>query len=153
MHCGGEFRQGVRIVVLSDSCHSGTVTRMRFYRSIGSPSRVRVIPADVQAATYRRHRRVYDAIQRRHPSRHRTSVGASVLLLSGCQDNQLSSDGERNGLFTGTLRTIWNDGAFQGTYRTLHRELLRRMPPSQSPNLFLTGFPDPRFEKERPFSI
>ncbi len=28
---------------------------------------------------------------------------ASILLISGCQDNQLSADGEVNGLFTGEL--------------------------------------------------
>jgi hypothetical protein len=148
-----EFRPGVRIVVLSDSCHSGTVTRMRFYRSAGVGTGVRVIPPDVQAATYRRHRRLYDALQRRYPSGRQAAIGASILLLSGCQDNQLSADGDRNGLFTGTLRSVWQDGAFRGSYRTLHRAVLRKMPPSQSPNLFLAGFPDPRFETERPFSI
>ena len=31
-------------------------------------------------------------------------AAASILLISGCQDNQLSADGEVNGLFTGEPR-------------------------------------------------
>ena len=39
---------------------------------------------------------------------------ATALLISGCQDHQSSADGEENGLFTGTLRKVWNGGQFAG---------------------------------------
>jgi hypothetical protein len=32
--------------------------------------------------------------------------GGSILRISGCQDNQLSQDGEVNGLFTGELLQV-----------------------------------------------
>ena len=35
-------------------------------------------------------------------------LGASLLLISGCQDNQLSLDGDRNGLFTEQLLAVWD---------------------------------------------
>src|SRR5262249_10563136 len=44
----------------------------------------------------------------------RAIIQASVLLISGCQDNQLSMDGARNGLFTEKLKQVWNSGAFTG---------------------------------------
>jgi metacaspase-1 len=37
-----------------------------------------------------------------------------VILISGCQENQLSADGESNGLFTSQLLHTWNDGLFKG---------------------------------------
>jgi hypothetical protein len=37
---------------------------------------------------------------------------ATILLLSGCQDNQLSHDGAFNGLFTSQLLKVWKNGLF-----------------------------------------
>jgi hypothetical protein len=81
------------------------------------------------------------------------NVAACVLLISGCQDNQLSMDGARNGLFTGTLRRVWNGGKFRGSYRTFRQRIAERMPPTQSPDFFRVGAVDRAFERERPFTI
>jgi metacaspase-1 len=80
-------------------------------------------------------------------------VEASVLLISGCQDNQLSYDGPRNGRFTTELLATWRDGAFRGGYREFHRSILTRMPPDQSPNLYVVGVPSAAFEAQVPFTI
>ena len=40
----------------------------------------------------------------------------AVILISGCQDNQTSMDGDHNGAFTEQLLKVWNDGAFSGSY-------------------------------------
>jgi hypothetical protein len=158
-----EFEKGVRILMLSDSCHSGTVARQQWYgrmaeRGIlgvraGAGLRMKSIPAGVQARTYRKHRRLYEGIQRSLPRGDRVPIGASVLLLSGCQENQLSADGSRNGLFTEVLRRVWNNGAFRGGYRSFYRAIARKMPPWQTPNFFRTGVPDTRFEQEQPFTV
>jgi hypothetical protein len=158
-----EFERGVHILMLSDSCHSGTVSREGWYNrmehrggsagSRGESLRMKNIPARVQAATYRKHRRLYEQVQRTLARGERVPIGASVLLLSGCQENQLSADGERNGLFTEILRKVWAGGAFRGTYRGFHRTIARQMPPWQTPNFFRTGAVDPGFEQERPFTI
>jgi hypothetical protein len=76
-----------------------------------------------------------------------------VLLISGCQDNQLSADGDRNGLFTETLLRVWDGGAFRGDYTQFHRQIADRMPATQTPNLFRAGAPAAAFEAERPFAI
>ena len=45
----------------------------------------------------------------------------AVILISGCQDNQTSMDGEHNGAFTEQLLKVWNQGALPGQLRQLPR--------------------------------
>jgi metacaspase-1 len=161
----GRFEPGVRVVMLSDSCHSGTVSRVAVYEALtenvpATPgmapvpqARFRLMPPGVRDRTYAQNREAYDAIQAAHPSGERVAVGASVLLISGCQDNQLSSDGDRNGLFTQNLLAVWDKGRFQGGYRKFHKAIHDHMPPWQSPNYFRVGHPDMRFERQTPFTI
>jgi hypothetical protein len=80
-------------------------------------------------------------------------VKASVLLTSGCQDNQTSLDGDKNGLFTQTLLNAWNGGKFRGGYRSFHKAIAANMPPWQSPNFFAVGAPSPKFMTQRPFKV
>ena len=159
------FVPGVRILVLSDSCHSGTVlkqmllaadralARQRFMEELGmSHARTpRAIPPVVQDATYQRHKGLYDSAQRAAPKGDSASVGASVLLISGCQDNQLSYDGPVNGAFTGQLLKVWNKGAFAGDHREFHKRIAAGLPEIQSPNFYTVGAPNPGFEREVPF--
>lgn len=77
---------------------------------------------------------------------------AGVLLLSGCQDNQLSLDGTRNGLFTQRLREVWATGAAR-TYPDLHRRIVASMPPQQTPNLFWAQGRTDEFENQRPLTL
>lgn len=120
----GRFRPGVRIIVLSDSCHSGSVAR-RIDDEVPDPvatreaadresPRYRAMPRDVMIATYRAHQDLYDGIQSSVVTAPKADIGATVLLVSGCQDDQLSLDGFSNGLFTENLRAVWNDGAWRG---------------------------------------
>lgn len=87
------------------------------------------------------------------PKESRAAVLASVLLISGCQDNQLSSDGTFNGLFTANLLRVWNNGQFRGDYRRFHKSIVRNMPPDQTPKYFRVGVINSNFEKQLPFSI
>jgi hypothetical protein len=149
----GGFAAGVRITVLSDSCHSGTVTRAAVDRDPSGDDFIsRRIPLDVEEATYREHQATYDGIQARIPPRASSQIGASVILISGCQDNQTSADGRRNGLFTQTLLSVWNGTdaggtPFKGTLKKLWSEVGRRMPSEQSPNYYRIGAPDRAFDR------
>jgi hypothetical protein len=158
----GEFTSGVRILVFSDSCHSGTVTKAAFYQgtiaarsfSIGSQEvRYRAMPPDAALRTYRKNKEFYDNLQK-DPAlkKAEASVKASVLLISGCQDNQLSSDGTFNGLFTGTLLQVWNESK-SSNYRKFYKAIAKRMPPDQSPNYYWVGKPNKKFENQKPFTI
>ncbi|MFB6608738.1 caspase family protein [Agromyces sp. NPDC056379] len=79
-----------------------------------------------------------------------------VLLISGCQDNQTSSDGHpdpsghQNGAFTRELKLKW---PLARDYADLHARILADMPATQSPNLFWATPRDPAFEGQKPLTI
>ena len=160
------FAEGVRILCLLDCCHSGSGIRVRDLLNPAAmqeqfqttdPDRVevtsRLMPLDKQAEVYERDKVFYDDLQRRLNAKDNRDLGATALLVSACQDNQLAADGLRNGLFTATLLQVWNNGEFTGGYKAFHREILKRMPAIQSPNLFITGRTNNRFIRQRPFTI
>jgi hypothetical protein len=159
----GEFAQGVRVLVFSDSCHSGTVTKVAYYQSRMDmrtsnldvhESKYRFMPSDVAQRTYRLNKQFYDKILKRTDLKEaEDKVKASILLISGCQDNQLSLDGNFNGLFTSQVLAVWKDGSFKGTYKRFHKHIIRRMPPDQTPNYYIVGQKDTRFERQRPFTL
>jgi hypothetical protein len=176
------FRAGVRILVLSDSCHSGTVTRNAtpmpapVSAGPGMPSqRPKLMPAAVAMRTYRDHQTFYDklqldvakaaggavvdpdtAIAKVAVSGRLSSIAkdfaASLVLISGCQDNQTSMDGDHNGAFTEQLLQVWDQGRFVGNHALFHSKVRAQMPATQSPNLFTLGKAG-AFLAETPFSV
>lgn len=170
------FAAGVRILVLSDSCHSGTVVRAGPPPPGALPDqRPKLMPEAVAMRTYREHKDFYDKLQRDvaqaagkpvvDPDTALANVAASgrlsaivkqfkpaVILISGCQDNQTSMDGDFNGAFTEQLLKVWNDGAFGGSYASFHARIKSRLPASQSPNLFTLGTAGV-FLAQQPFAV
>jgi hypothetical protein len=159
-----QFPRGTRIFVLSDSCHSGTVVRgfytedlikeviERYENMDLDEPRVRSVPEELRGAIYTGNRGTYDAVQERVAPGDQVDVEAQVILISGCQDNQQSLDGPRNGLFTAKLLETWKGGSFKG-YRSFARKIQSKLPPTQSPNYFKTGDVTRSFERERPLTI
>jgi len=161
------FQPGVRIVVLSDSCHSGSVNkRITDTDRVPDPvataekaaqqnPRFRALPRDKMIGTYRANKVLYDGIQKQVAGSESTAsqLGAAVLLISGCQDNQLSRDGFSNGRFTEELKKVWADGAWQGGYPAFHEAIVNGMPEDQTPNYNPVGAPNPDFEQQNPFTV
>ena len=171
------FASGVRILVLSDSCHSGTVTRAMPPQCDGglSTGRSKMMPLAVGIRTYREHQTFYDKVQRDVAeaagkvspdpdsmlahlavSPRLTAIAKqfkpSVILISGCQDNQTSMDGDHNGAFTEQLLKVWNHGGYRGNYAKFHAAIKARLPASQTPNLFTLGTAA-RFARQQPFNV
>jgi hypothetical protein len=175
------FAEGVRIIVLSDSCHSGSVVRARVPETVAGTGRSKMMPPSVAMRTYMENQKFYDNLQKKlaaDASRSRAGdpdaalaqlhatgstrltgiagkTNASVILISGCQDNQTSLDGDHNGAFTEQLLRVWDGGRFNpehGTYVNFHATIRAGMPSTQTPNLFTLGAVA-TFSKQRPFSI
>jgi hypothetical protein len=160
-----KFKAGVRILVLSDSCHSGSVTRELPPPPPPPGQRVKLMPDAVARRVYGEHQAFYDKLQQDvtqaagkasvdpdaalaaltqvGAAAHATALVGSfrpvVVLISGCQDNQTSMDGEHNGAFTEALLKVWNQGKFHGNYDAFHARIRAALPASQSPNLFTLG--------------
>ncbi|MBA4175901.1 MAG: peptidase C14 [Leptothrix sp. (in: Bacteria)] len=174
------FASGVRVLVLSDSCHSGSVTRERTPPPPPPGQRAKLMPEAVGRRVYDAHKAMYDKLQAEVAKAARaakavvdpdaalaqvavvgpalqatTLVGPfrpAVLLISGCQDNQTSMDGENNGAFTEKLLRVWNHGKFTGNHVSFHARIRAALPASQSPNLFTLG-PAAAFAQQTPFTV
>lgn len=146
------FKAGVRILIISDSCHSGTVAKLMNYRNINySKHAAKFMPSEVAVSTYLNNKEFYDELL--SEPKPKTSIKASVKLISGCQDNQYSYDGTFNGQFTARLKRIWNGGRFSGNYNKFHKEILNLLPSYQTPNYYNTGSINEMFNNQKPFTI
>jgi len=153
-HLLGDFKSGVRIVMISDSCHSGTIARVQ--RLAFDPSALpsiealdqsgammpaaraiaSLLPRRLSDATARAvedlHRDFYADLSRqyRHVDRSvltspvRPVLAASLLQFGACRDDQVAMDGEEHGVFTAALLNVWNRGGFTGSYRQLHDRIV-----------------------------
>lgn len=159
----GKFAKGVRILVFSDSCHSGTITKLAYHHgtaltrdglSNSDNVKYRYMPPDAALRTYRANKAFYDPIlSNKNLKKAAALVKASVLLISGCQDNQFSLDGDFNGLFTANMLRVWQDGKYKRSYKDFHKAIVKRMPPSQTPNYFYIGAENKVFEAQAPFTL
>jgi hypothetical protein len=152
------FAAGVRIVVVSDSCHSGSVVRAQLEAGLANPllqdvyAGGRFMPRTDNERDNEARKALYDGVRAATPGEGEVELATRVLLLSGCQDNQTSSDGDSNGLFTGTLLGVWADGAYRGGYRRFMTAIKRKMPPWQSRNYLALNDSGRAFNRERPFA-
>lgn len=151
------FRSGVRVLVLSDSCHSGTVAKAILLESsrLEEEHKVyRAMSVDVAVRVYQGNKDFYDKILSDPKLKEtKNKIQASILLLSGCQDWQLSLDGTFNGLFTAKLLITWNNGSFIGSYKAFHQYIAHIMPEDQKPNYYTIGALNTEFEEQNPFTI
>lgn len=110
----------------------------------------RSIPPALALQLYNQKRDMYEALQW---TRKKDVPTATVILISGCQDNQTSQDGAVNGLFTEKLLNVWNNGAFTGTLPQFHQAIVALMPSDQTPNYFSVGPANDTFTNSRPLTV
>lgn len=131
--------RGVRLVMISDSCHSGTLAR--FAPAIGSdiPEKVRFMSPEIPL----RHDALKLELARAtdRAARARGLSRSSALLFAGCQDTELSWDASFNGRPNGAFTRVALDvlrAAKPATYHDWFRAIRAKLPSvdyPQTPNL------------------
>jgi hypothetical protein len=159
-----KFKKGVRVLILSDSCNSGTVSKPLadavkaidiFDPRTGKKIKphFRRMSATAAVKTYKAHRDFYNGLQKKVSREAKAGVQATVRLISGCQDDQQSMEGTFNGLFTSALLKVWDGGKFKGNYGGFHKAIAKLLPPVQKPNHFVYGPANAAFAAQRPFTV
>jgi len=139
---------GVRVVFISDSCHSGTVSRFAPITTPpavkGKPAQIRKVrfmpPAVFMSARDTNRLGVRSRRPASPPGRHH------ALLMAGCQDTEYSYDawfeGRPNGAFTFValreLARLATSAKYTDWYSAIRRGLPSQQYP-QSPNLYGTS--------------
>jgi hypothetical protein len=152
--CWAKFKTGVRILMVSDSCHSGSVSRVINMNGdlVDDTVATRSRGLKNGPEIYENNRAVYEkTIPADKNIAQGTGIKATVILLSGCQDNQTSRDGISNGLFTEKLLQVYGNGNFKGNYGGILLKILKIMPSNQTPNYSVIGKRNAVFEAGKPF--
>lgn len=144
------FAAGVRIFVMSDSCHSETVTRKIVRRrDVGRERAIRAqgpnskqAPLAVTEAEFKANKAAYEAQSKWWEPRSRPAdAKAKVVLMSGCRDDQTSLDGANNGAFTEAFLHVWDGGNYRRSYSDLRNDVVAQISShsDQVPGLFSYG--------------
>lgn len=144
-HQFSKFKSGVCILLISDSCHSGTIAKdfskgSRFLPQelLNNASCRKVIPI----------------------SKDERTIAASLKTFAGCQDNQLSYEENGQGIFTKNLFDAWEEEEAHwevtttDEYLKLFKKIVKRMPENQSPAYTQDGQRNNKlFNLTKPFTI
>lgn len=157
------FDEGVRIFVLSDSCHSGTVSKAP--RALPTDEdkifKKKLLSSSVAKEVYIKNQDFYRALEAEVSWVSDEDIKASVKLFAACQDPQVSYTMKlaKNSIFTEKLKEVWDDGKFSGNYAAFFEQVKERvmaldfLPTVQTPNLFSSGRKNRAFDSAKPFKI
>ena len=172
-----QFDEDVRIIVISDSCHSGAIVFINAVTNLDVSS---MRPYDVTTATVSEIGGATPQaagsgkkLKRQKTKPRKTLPFVSVLtlptdpipaaidarpiiLLAASADDQDSATGgtARDSAFSAALLEVANDGSFRGDYASFLAQIRRKVEDrAQTPQLLTTARAREQFVSQRPFTI
>ncbi len=121
--------EGTRLLMISDSCNSGTNYKMRGTVLNSTP----IIPI------------VDESVEQQ--------IKAQLIHYGGCRDGFSSAGEEDGGVFTTALCNAWASGDFQGNYRQLLDKAASLVTSGQIPQYNEYGPVSDDFRNSKPFQI
>ena len=156
------FNEGVRIFILSDSCHSGTVAKARNEPEVDTKLfKKKLLSYEVGKNIYFANKDFYRNLEIEVGDVDEKEIKASIKLFAACQDPQVSYTLmlAENSIFTAKVKEVWNKGQFVGTYEEFFEMVKEKvssldfLPTVQTPNLYNIGKANPKFDNMKPFGI
>jgi len=144
------FAPGVRILMIADSCHSGTVASI--VASTESQEGTKAL-SDADRIEHLANNREFYKHNCNKLKQLDKPIGASVVQIGACEDNDTTADGSPNSAFTKQLLDVVRGATPPGSYTQLVADLVTLMANTQVPQLTPVGVKDPAFEAQAPFTI
>lgn len=148
-----KFKAGVRILMFSDSCHSGTIARAPSpltVHTVATNRRSRLAPMRSLVLTYNKHKKMYDDIQKQI-STSPSDIGAYVVQFGACQDHEEAMEEDGNGLFTARVKQVMNRSS--ADYKAFLAAIREDFESGQHPNMHHYGDETYNFLSQAPFTI
>lgn len=146
-----KFKKGVRIVIVTDSCHNKTI-----FKALGAslPIGTKTLEQDKSFEIFERNRLFYETLLHQLSQQPSLTCKASIITLSACEDYQTAITGNPLSEFTQNIVNVWNDGKFKGDYKSFLNAIAKRTTSSdRTPQISLTGVGNAQFVSQKPFAI
>ncbi len=138
------FKKGVRIIVVSSSCHSRSTLKV-YDNSCFSGSVF--VSSNGQKTVIQNGKSILEEYLRD------PLVKASIIHISACEDYQQAEDGEKYTMFTRLLLKHWDDGEFKGSYEDLVKKIQLESGYTQKAGIATLGNNDFTFLNSTPFKL
>ncbi len=163
-----QFKEGVRILVVSDSCHSGTMTKAIDVDVIEEAISATLASLEKQGVLRNKSMKGIDPYAKNYATVYKPvlerlkqtagkknrRVAAAVKLFAACQDNQVAYDGDKNGRFTAMLKALMDrDLVNEHTNSEKLLHLLKNQFQYPTPNLLDYGAIIDSFDRYFPFIV
>lgn len=152
----------VRIFLVSDSCHSGTISKAPMGGNRENMIVSKLFSTAKAKQVYLKNKEFYDSVKSKASVAKEEDVKARVKLIAGCQDDESSYvlPFAENSLLTTELNAVWDVGQFVGTTDDFFEQIKQRVEAIarankiyQMPNLFTIGKENIGFDEQKPFTL